>query len=88
MALEFDASATVPAKAGRYRVPVRLGQKDKVLLDRLVDRVGISRQEIIVDALRHFYWSVLVIDEGARIGLPTWTPRREERHGAKWLIGP
>lgn len=51
----------------RYRIGLRLGQKDEALLGRLEGLRGLSRNAVLVEALRHFYWTVVIKE------LPAWT---------------
>jgi hypothetical protein len=50
---------------------VRLGEKDEILLQRLEEKTGKSRNALLVEALRHLYWTVLVKDQGVWSYLPS-----------------
>lgn len=50
----------------RYRINLRLEPADEALLERLESATSHSRNELVVEALRHFYWSLLVKD------MPVW----------------
>lgn len=54
----------------RYRISLRLDKKHETLLRRLESEVGHSRNELLREALCHFYWTVLVKGQAAWIYLP------------------
>jgi hypothetical protein len=72
----------------RYRVPVRLGRKDRILLDRLVAELGKNRNQMMTTALRHFYWTVMVKDEGVYISLPPDVFSEAEQAELGWASRP
>jgi hypothetical protein len=58
----------------RYRVTLRLGPRDEALLRELERTIGHgTRTSLLTDALRHFYWSVVVKDQPVWISLPSNT---------------
>jgi len=57
-------------KAARYRISLRLDAKHEELLRRLEAAVGHSRNELLREALCHFYWTVLEKGQAAWIYLP------------------
>jgi hypothetical protein len=65
----------------RYRVPVRLSRQDHELLDELVEKTEHSRNQTMIYALRHFYWTVLRKREGAYVFLPPPLAPEEREEG-------
>ena len=63
----------------RYRVTLRLGPRDEALLRELERTVGHgSRTSLLTDALRHFYWSVVVKDQPVWLNLPRDTAASQQ----------